>query len=135
MSRKFFATVLLIGMLAMSASVYCQSLCIGGHGAHSERHAQKELQSSMHHEHANGHCDLSVSNEKESAPDATPGSGSSIKCDCSGELTVVYGYHLLGSFPSAHAPVLTEVAAVRPSGLIYHSPDALPFEGPPKISA
>lgn len=124
-----------MGVLAMSASVYCQSLCIGGHGAHSSRHAQKALQSSMHHEHENAHCDLSRTNEKESAPAAPLSGSSSIKCDCSGELTVVYGYHLLGSSPHDPAPFLTEVAAVRTSDLIYHSPDALPFEGPPKISA
>lgn len=134
MGRKLFAIVLLFGVLAMSASVYCQSLCISGHGMHPSSHAKKELHASTHNQHQAERCDLSHSNEKESGRTHS-GRDSSIKCDCSGELTVVQGYHLLANPLPVHAPVLTEVATVRPFDPIYHSPDTLPSEGPPKIIA
>lgn len=133
MGRKLFAITLLFGVLAMSASVYCQSLCIGGHGMHSS-HAKKERQASTHRQHQTERCDISHSDEKESGRTHS-GRDSSIKCDCSGELTVVQGYHLLGSSLPVHAPVLTEVAAVQPFDLIYRSPDTPPSKGPPKIIA
>jgi hypothetical protein len=131
MGRKLFAIILLFGVLAMSASVYCQSLCIGGHGMHPAAHAGKDLHASAHHQNQAERCDLSHSNEKES--DRTH--STSIKCDCSGELTVVQGYHLLGNPLPVHSPVLTEVATVSQFDLIYHSPDTPPSEGPPKIIA
>ncbi|MBI5587483.1 MAG: hypothetical protein HY889_03845 [Deltaproteobacteria bacterium] len=134
MGRKLFAIVLLFGMLSMSASVYCQSLCVGGHAAHSS-HAAQAQQASTRHQHQAAHCDLSHSNEKAKTDCPHPDHASSIKCDCSGELTVVYGYHLLGSVPPVHAPILTQVTTVKPSDLVYHSPDIPPSEGPPKITA
>lgn len=131
MGRKSFAIVLFFGMLALSASVYCQSLCIGGHGAHSS-HISKSRHSTAMHSEA-GHCNLSHS--KQDAKDSCPHTGqTSLRCDCSGELTVVSGYHILGSLPSQPRPYLQAVYMIQTTGTIYAGNDVPPTEGPPKIA-
>ena len=141
MGKKLFALVLLFGVLAMSASVYCQSLCIGGHGIHSS-HGAVVRHPSAHpaHQaaHQSAHCDLSHSAPAAAGHGADcprPGDEESIKCDCSGELTVAYGYHLLPGAQMLHSPVITQVAKVETTEAAYHSPDTPPVKGPPKITA
>lgn len=135
MSKKLLAIVLLFGMVAVNASVYCQSLCIGGHAMHMSSHAIKKSASSMAHlRQAHEQCDMST---KAAGTSDCPHSGhsSSISCDCSGELTVAHGTHLLGGFKAVVAPVLMELAAYGPLEHFYLSPDTPPYEGPPRVSA
>lgn len=130
MNRRFFAIILLLGVLALNMGAACQALCIGGHGA---GHAKTELKtaSNANAGHA-GHCPLPAEKTAQPGKDCHHQENSAISCDCSHELSAAFDHDIKMEFFTGLTPS-TQTAAFLPLEIPSASAkEAIPQDRPPR---